>query len=88
MKKNKSGRIINIASQLVFSGGPNRTDYCAAKGGIFAFTRALALEAVSYNILVNNIAPGVAQTALLDGIDQKVLDDAKDIIPMKRFANP
>ena len=88
MKKNKSGRIINIASQLVFSGGPNRTDYCAAKGGIFAFTRALALEAVTHNILVNNIAPGVAQTALLDGIDQKVLDDAKEIIPMKRFANP
>lgn len=88
MKKNKSGRIINISSQLVFSGGPNRTDYCAAKGGIFSFTRALSLEAVNHNILVNNIAPGVAQTALLDGIDQNVLDQAKDIIPMKRFAEP
>ena len=88
MKIRKSGRIINIASQLVFSGGPNRTDYCAAKGGIFAFTRALALEAVVHNVLVNNIAPGVAQTALLEGIDQKVLDDAKEIIPMKRFASP
>ncbi len=88
MKKNKSGRIINISSQLVFSGGPNRTDYCAAKGGIFSFTRALSLEAINHNILVNNIAPGVAQTALLDGIDQNVLDQAKEIIPMKRFANP
>tara|TARA_B100001123_G_scaffold58088_1_gene62455 strand:+ start:245 stop:991 length:747 start_codon:yes stop_codon:yes gene_type:complete len=88
MLKNKSGKIINISSQLVFSGGPNRTDYCAAKGGIFAFTRALALEAVKYNIHVNNIAPGVAQTDLLNGIDQKVLDDAKEIIPMNRFADP
>jgi 3-oxoacyl-[acyl-carrier protein] reductase len=88
MKKNKSGRIINISSQLVFSGGPNRTDYCAAKGGIFSFTRALSLEAINHNILVNNIAPGVAQTALLDGIDQNVLDQAKEIIPMKRFADP
>lgn len=88
MLKNKFGRIINISSQLVFSGGPNRTDYCAAKGGIFSFTRALSLEAVNHNILVNNIAPGVAQTALLDGIDQNVLDQAKDIIPMKRFAEP
>ena len=88
MKKNKSGRIINISSQLVFSGGPNRTDYCAAKGGIFSFTRALSLEAINHNILVNNIAPGVAQTALLDGIDQIVLDQAKEIIPMKRFADP
>ena len=88
MLKNKSGKIINISSQLVFSGGPNRTDYCAAKGGIFAFTRALSLEAVNNNIHVNTIAPGVAQTNLLDGIDQKVLDDAKSIIPMKRFADP
>ena len=88
MKEKKYGRIINISSQLVFSGGPNRTDYCAAKGGIFAFSRALSLEAIKYNILVNTIAPGVAQTSLLDGIDQKVLDQAKEIIPMKRFANP
>ena len=88
MKEKKYGRIINISSQLVFSGGPNRTDYCAAKGGIFAFSRALSLEAIKYNVLVNTIAPGVAQTPLLDGIDQKVLDQAKEIIPMKRFANP
>ena len=88
MLKRKSGKIINISSQLVFSGGPNRTDYCAAKGGIFAFTRALSLEAVKNNIHVNNIAPGVADTDLLIGIDQKVLDEAKSIIPMKRFANP
>ena len=88
MKEKKYGRIINISSQLVFSGGPNRTDYCAAKGGIFAFSRALSLEAIKYNILVNTIAPGVAQTSLLDGIDQNVLDQAKEIIPMKRFAIP
>ena len=86
--RKKSGKIINISSQLVFSGGPNRTDYCAAKGGIFAFTRALSLEAVKNNIHVNNIAPGVADTDLLIGIDQNVLDEAKSIIPMKRFANP
>lgn len=88
MKKKKYGRIINIASQLVFSGGPNRTDYSAAKGGIFAFTRALALEAINYNILVNTIAPGVTDTNLLNGIDEKVLEKAKQIIPLKRFAQP
>lgn len=58
------GRIINIASQLAFKGGPNITPYCTAKAGIVGFTRALAWEAAPKGIQVNAIAPGPVETDL------------------------
>jgi 3-oxoacyl-[acyl-carrier protein] reductase len=59
-----AGRIINIASQLAFKGGPEITPYCAAKAGIVGFTRALAWEAAPKGIQVNAIAPGPIETDL------------------------
>src|SRR5665213_3304226 len=64
MLKNKGGRIINIASVASYAGRPNRTGYCAAKGGLLAFTRALALDLAATNICVNAIAPGLIETPL------------------------
>ena len=58
MKKNKSGKIINIASTLGLVGLANRTPYTSSKGAVVQMTRALGLELASSNINVNGICPG------------------------------
>jgi pyridoxal 4-dehydrogenase len=56
------GRIVNIASNAVLAGIPNFAHYVAAKGGVMAFTRALAREVGMYGITVNAVAPGLTET--------------------------
>ncbi len=58
MRKNKGGRIINLASGTPFKGIPYLLHYTTSKGAVVAFTRALAKEVGADNILVNAIAPG------------------------------
>lgn len=59
---NDNSRIINIASILGTSGNYGQTNYCASKGGVIAFTKALALELAKRNITVNAIIPGLVET--------------------------
>ncbi len=59
MKQAGYGRIVNIASNVILAGTPNLAHYVAAKGGVFAFTRALATELGRYGITVNAVAPGL-----------------------------
>jgi len=64
MKKRKKGSIINISSVRGYAGLANETAYCAAKGGVNMFTRALAIEIAPFNIRVNTISPGAIQVGL------------------------
>jgi 3-oxoacyl-[acyl-carrier protein] reductase len=64
MVARRRGRIITISSQLAFKGAPGIVPYCAAKGAILSFTRALSLEAAPHGVRVNTIAPGPVDTAL------------------------
>lgn len=72
MKKQGGGVIINTASIFAFAGFVNDSAYCASKGGVYAFTRALALEVAPFNIRVNCICPGTTLTPLVQGVWKKL----------------
>jgi 2-hydroxycyclohexanecarboxyl-CoA dehydrogenase len=63
----KWGRIINISSSSAQTGSPRMTAYAASKGGVIAFTKALAQELAPTGITVNNIPPGFVDTPMLRG---------------------
>jgi pyridoxal 4-dehydrogenase len=56
------GRIVNLSSNVILAGTPNLAHYVASKGGVWAFTRALAREVGKYGITVNSVAPGLTET--------------------------
>jgi 3-oxoacyl-[acyl-carrier protein] reductase len=85
MIEQRSGRIINMGSQLGLEGTDRMVHYCAAKAGVHGFTKALAYELAPYNVNVNAIAPGPIHTPLLDSIPEDWLEKKKASIPLGRF---
>ncbi len=90
MIENRSGKIVSISSEKGLVGFPERSAYCASKGGIVMLTKALAVEWAPYNIQVNAIAPTYIETEMT----RDVLDDPEKYqeiirtIPMKRVSKP
>lgn len=62
MREAGYGRIVNISTNAMLAGTPNLSHYIASKGGVLAFTRALAREVGKYGITVNSVAPGLTET--------------------------
>ena len=87
MNKYNSGSIINMGSVLGTTGGPSSPHYSAAKGGILAYTRALARELASRNIRVNAIAPGYIDTDMTNNLGY-VKELIKSQTPIKKFGVP
>jgi 3-oxoacyl-[acyl-carrier protein] reductase len=79
------GRIVNVASQLGLKGGESLAHYAAAKAGVIAMTKSLALEVSSRGVLVNAIAPGPIETPMLDGIDDDWKRAKRAELPLGRF---
>jgi gluconate 5-dehydrogenase/2-deoxy-D-gluconate 3-dehydrogenase len=67
MTRHGGGRVISTSSISAVHGMVSRVVYCATKGGIAAFTRALAMEWARYGITVNAVGPGIVETPLLAG---------------------
>ncbi len=90
MTEQKYGRIVNLISDAGRIGEPYLTVYSAAKGGVAAFTKALAKEVGRYNITVNGIAPGITQTPGAQEFIQGAGGEEKlaKAYPLRRLAQP
>lgn len=85
--KQKSGKIINISSVSGVIGLPGQTNYSASKGGMNAFTKALAKEVAAHGITVNAIAPGFIETEILEKFSDEDRQKILDLIPVKRIGS-
>ncbi len=90
MMENKYGRIVNLISDAGRVGEPYLTAYSAAKGGVAAFTKALAKEVGRYGITVNGVAPGITHTPGAQDFIQQAGGEEKisRSYPLRRLANP
>jgi 3-oxoacyl-[acyl-carrier protein] reductase len=81
----KNCAIVNISSVSGISGNAGQTNYSATKGGIIAFTKALALELARYKIRVNCVAPGLIESEMTEELPLK---EMKKSIPLRRIGQP
>ena len=88
MMRAKSGSLINITSVVGIKGNAGQANYAASKAGIIGFTKSVALELGSRNIRCNAIAPGFIETEMTGELDQKVVDEWRKAIPLKRGGSP
>ena len=84
MMRQKSGRIINIASAAGAMGNPGQVNYSAAKAGVIGLTKAAARELAHWNILVNAVAPGLIETDMAAGIPAEAREALLRQVPLKR----
>ena len=88
MSKQKSGKIVNIASVVGEMGNAGQGNYAASKAGVIGFTKTIAREFAQRGINVNAIAPGYIETPMTDALPDKVKEDLKRLIPMDRLGKP
>ena len=88
MVKQKSGKIINLSSVVGIIGNAGQVNYAASKAGVIGMTKSLAKEVGSRGITVNAVAPGFIETDMTHELNEKVKEEAKKNIPLKRFGNP
>lgn len=88
MMRQRSGRIINIASLSALLPPLGQTNYAASKAGVVALTRTFAKEVARAGITVNAVLPGYIDTEAIGGMDEEARKSAKAGIPMRRFGRP
>ena len=85
MLKQRSGRIINIASVAGQMGNPGQANYSAAKAGVIGFTKTVAKELANRGVTVNAVAPGFIETDMTNDLKS---DDIIKFIPLGRYGKP
>ena len=88
MTKARQGRIINLASVVGVSGNAGQANYSASKAAIIGFTKSLAKELASRNILVNAVAPGFIKTDMTDVLKEEQKEAILNVVPLKREGSP
>lgn len=88
MSKQRSGRIINIASTTGVHGNFGQVNYAAAKAGLIGFTKTVALEYASRNITSNAVAPGFIDTDMTRALGEENVNKILERIPLKRMGCP
>ena len=86
--KQRSGRIISLASVVGIMGNAGQANYSASKAGIIGLTKSVAKELGGRNVTVNAIAPGYIATDMTDALSDKVKKSIDEGIPMKRRGTP
>jgi 3-oxoacyl-[acyl-carrier protein] reductase len=88
MLKQKSGRIVNVASVMGIIGNKGQANYSASKAGIIGLTKTTAKELGSRGINVNAIAPGFIRTAMTDELPESIRESIAGQIPLNRLGTP
>lgn len=85
VRRRKPGRIVTLASVSGLIGNRGQANYAAAKAGIIAATKSLAIELAKRDITVNCVAPGLIETEM---VDEALVDEALKLIPARRVGKP
>ncbi|MEX1190646.1 MAG: 3-oxoacyl-[acyl-carrier-protein] reductase [Brumimicrobium sp.] len=88
MLKARQGSIINMSSVVGVSGNAGQANYAASKAGMIGFTKSVAQELGSRSIRCNAIAPGFIETEMTEALDEKVVQEWRNSIPLKRGGAP
>ena len=88
MVKQRSGRIISIASIIGLMGNPGQANYAASKAGIIALTKTVAKELASRNINANAVAPGFIQTEMTAKLPEDIKKKMLEAIPLAKLGTP
>lgn len=88
MSKQRSGKIVSIASVVGEMGNAGQANYAASKAGVIGFTKTIAREFAGRGINVNAIAPGYIETPMTDVLPEKVKEELRRLIPMERLGKP
>ena len=86
--KQRSGRIINIASVIGLIGNAGQSNYAASKAGLIGFTKSVARELASRGITANVIAPGFVETDMTSGLNEQLRAEILKTIPLGQFGQP
>ncbi|MCF6265349.1 MAG: 3-oxoacyl-[acyl-carrier-protein] reductase [Desulfuromusa sp.] len=87
MTKQRSGRIVNIASVVGQMGNAGQANYCASKAGLMGLTRSNARELAKRNITVNAVAPGFIATAMTEALSEEKRQELAAQIPLARLGS-
>jgi 3-oxoacyl-[acyl-carrier protein] reductase len=84
----EAGRVINISSVAGVTGNAGQTNYAASKAGLIGFAKSVARELAGKQVTCNVVAPGFITTDMTDALNERIRDQVKTLIPMRRFGQP